>query len=262
MSGILGCTLYFNRVLADIGLPYVFECTGDSRIDSPGDFLALAMESTGMLSELLGLKFNVAGLEHWEYIGRRFNLYAFSISHEEAVLGQVRVVETGGFLVNVSGVLSDYASSLIDRGLLEDLRSGRKLSLGYNLGLTLLDSVELEWPQGQKAIPSFVIYAAEGVPEVDVRSWSLRVRGPGGDVNISLDYLEAKALELDEKDFHCVTGWSVKGNRWVGVRVRDLASMVGAIDAKWVLAKSIGGYSTIAPAGEALAEGFNSSSRA
>jgi DMSO/TMAO reductase YedYZ molybdopterin-dependent catalytic subunit len=254
LGGVLGCSMYFNRVLLDVGLPYVFECTGDSGLSSPGDFLALASESTSLLSELLGLKFNVEGLEHWEYIGRRFNLYAFNISHKGVSIGQVRVVESGGLLVNISGVLSDYTSNLVDAGVLEDLKSGRRLSLGYNIGLTLLDRVEREWPQGQKAIPSYVIYAAEGIPDVDVELWSLRVRGPGGDLNLKLDDIEAEALELEERDFHCVTGWSVKGNRWVGVRLRDIASKVGAVNAKWVLAKSIGGYTTIAPASEALAE--------
>jgi hypothetical protein len=66
------------------------------------------LESTAMLSELLGLRLDVAGLEHWEYVGRRFNLYAFNISHGGLVVGQIRVVESGGLLVGVSGVLSDY----------------------------------------------------------------------------------------------------------------------------------------------------------
>lgn len=254
MGGVLGCSMYFNRVLVNVGLPYVFECTGDSSMGSPGDFLTLALESTSLLSELLGLKLEVGGLEHWEYIGRRFNLYAFNISLEGVVLGQVRVVEAGGLLVGISGVLSDYTSSLLDESVLAGLKGGGRLSIGYNMGLTLLDSVKQEWPQGQKAITRYVIYAAEGVPDVDIRSWSLNVKGPWGEVKLGLEDIEAKAVELEERDFHCVTGWSVRGNRWVGVRLRDIAGMVGATNAKWVLAKSVRGYSTIAPASEALAE--------
>jgi DMSO/TMAO reductase YedYZ molybdopterin-dependent catalytic subunit len=252
--GVLGCTLYFNRVLVDVRLPFVFECTGDSTLDSPGNFAEVALESTAMLSELLGLRLDVAGLEHWEYVGRRFNLYAFNISHGGLVVGQIRVVETGGLLVGVSGVLSDYTSRLLDEGLLSELKGGRRLSTGYNMGLTLLDSVGGGWPRGQRAIASYVIYAAEGVQDVDVGSWRLRVRGPGGEVSLGLEDLEARAVEVEERDFHCVTGWSVKGNRWFGVRLRDIAGMVGALDTKWALAWSTGGYTTVAPTREALAE--------
>jgi len=252
-SSILGCTAYYNRFLAEPGIPYVFECTGDSRISSPRDFASIALESASTLSELLGVKLDVYGLEHWEYIGRRFNLYAFSLRAGDMILGQVRVVETGGFLVNVSGVLSTHLESLLDSSLASRLKSGSGVSVGYNMGITLLRGRAGGWPLGQKAIPKYVIYAAEGIPEVDVNHWKLRVAGPRGVLELSLEDLEGMAVELDERDFHCVTGWSVRGNRWLGVRLAEVARMVGAGGGGgWLLALSLGGYSTVAPLEEAL----------
>ena len=251
---ILGCSIYLNRFLSELGLPYVFECTGDSRLDSPGDFAKIALESASTLSKLLGVSMSIYGLEHWEYIGRRFNLYAFNIGFGGSVIGQIRVVESGGSLVNVSGVLSSHLSSLLDDGLREKLGDGGRLSLGYNLGVTLLKPQSSAWPSGQKPIPRYVIYAAEGIPAIDVNTWTLRISGlVSRGLELRLSDLMELAVELDERDFHCVTGWSVKGNKWFGVRLTEIARMAGvSSDARWMLAVSIGGYSTVVPVEEAL----------
>lgn len=252
--GVLGCRVYFNRFLEPLGLPFVFECTGDSKLESPGDFLELASSGVRMLSRILGFNMEVYGLEHWEYIGRRFNLYAFNIVSSSSVLGQVRVVESGGLLVNISGVLSSHVSSIVNSGILGELRMGRFISEGYNLNVTYLRGAGGGWPSGQKPIPRYVIYAAEGIPGVSIGDWSLRVRGlTSRDLSLTYSELEDMAVELDYRDFHCVTGWSVKGNRWFGVRLADIAKLAGAkSEARWVIAVSIGGYSTVIPVDEAL----------
>ncbi|MFN4045867.1 MAG: molybdopterin-dependent oxidoreductase, partial [Acidilobaceae archaeon] len=74
-------------------------------------------------------------------------------------------------------------------------------------------------------------------------------------LTLTLEELAETAVELEERDFHCVTGWSVKGSRWLGVRVRELASRAGASgDSKWLLAYGVAGYSTVIPIEEALRE--------
>ncbi|MDM7275688.1 MAG: molybdopterin-dependent oxidoreductase [Thermoprotei archaeon] len=256
MGSIHGCSAYYDRFLEDPGIPVVFECTGSSKIGSPGGFLSSASEASKVIGELLGLDFRVYGLEHWEYIGRRFNLYAFSLASMEMIVGQVRVVETGGVLVNVSGALSTRVSLLVDKSVWDSLKSGVRLKTGYNMGITFLKPSIKAWPEGQKAIPKYVIYAAEGVQSVDPKTWRLEVKGEVyRRLTLTLEELAETAVELEERDFHCVTGWSVKSNKWLGVRIGELASKAGASeDSKWLLAYGVAGYSTIVPIEEALRE--------
>jgi DMSO/TMAO reductase YedYZ molybdopterin-dependent catalytic subunit len=72
------------------------------------------------------------------------------------------------------------------------------------------------------------IYTISGsMPIFDERTWRLEI---GGLVRRprSLSYDELRALPRAEQvsDFHCVTGWSVHGVRWAGVRFRDLLELV------------------------------------
>ena len=73
------------------------------------------------------------------------------------------------------------------------------------------------------------IYTISGsMPTFDRAAWRLEV---GGLVqqNISLGYDELLALPkvTQVSDFHCVTGWSVEGVRWGGVRFADLLAAAG-----------------------------------
>lgn len=61
------------------------------------------------------------------------------------------------------------------------------------------------------------------MPRIDPARWSLRIDGLV-DAPRSLSFAELRALPRAEQtaDFHCVTGWSVPGVRWAGVRVSDV----------------------------------------
>jgi DMSO/TMAO reductase YedYZ molybdopterin-dependent catalytic subunit len=67
------------------------------------------------------------------------------------------------------------------------------------------------------------IYAVnEPYPRYDAR-WRLRVDGlVARPLSLALADLHALPQTRETKDFHCVTGWSVSGVRWQGVRLRDL----------------------------------------
>ncbi|MDO8532030.1 MAG: molybdopterin-dependent oxidoreductase [Dehalococcoidia bacterium] len=73
----------------------------------------------------------------------------------------------------------------------------------------------------------FRIYAAEGIPEWDQRTWRLRVDGlvanPQTFTFADVTQLPATAMT---RDFECVTGWKVKNVPWKGVALRDLVRMV------------------------------------
>jgi DMSO/TMAO reductase YedYZ molybdopterin-dependent catalytic subunit len=66
------------------------------------------------------------------------------------------------------------------------------------------------------------------MPRFDPQTWRLEV---GGLVErpLSLSYAELRALPRAEQvsTFHCVTGWTVHGVRWGGVRLRDVLGPAG-----------------------------------
>jgi DMSO/TMAO reductase YedYZ molybdopterin-dependent catalytic subunit len=64
---------------------------------------------------------------------------------------------------------------------------------------------------------------AATMPRFDRTRWRLRIEGVV-ERPVSLSYDELLALPRAEQvsDFHCVTGWSVSGVRWGGVRFRVL----------------------------------------
>ena len=68
------------------------------------------------------------------------------------------------------------------------------------------------------------IYTISGsMPVFDPGEWSLRIDGlVRKPVSLSYDELRALPRAHQVSDFHCVTGWSVDGVRWSGVRLHEL----------------------------------------
>ncbi len=67
------------------------------------------------------------------------------------------------------------------------------------------------------------IYSVTSIPHVDRATWRLKIDGLV-ERPLELSYADLRALPRARQvsDFHCVTGWSVAGVRWGGVRFRDL----------------------------------------
>jgi len=70
------------------------------------------------------------------------------------------------------------------------------------------------------------------MPTFDPASWRLRIEGLVQQP-VELTYHELLALPRVQQtsDFHCVTGWSVPGVRWTGVRFPDLLATAGLLPA-------------------------------
>jgi DMSO/TMAO reductase YedYZ molybdopterin-dependent catalytic subunit len=68
------------------------------------------------------------------------------------------------------------------------------------------------------------IYTISGsMPVFEPNAWSLRVDGlVRKPLELSYDELRALPRAHQVSDFHCVTGWSVHGVRWSGVRLHEL----------------------------------------
>ena len=77
------------------------------------------------------------------------------------------------------------------------------------------------------------IYTISGsMPVFDPREWTLRIDGlVRKPVSLSYDELLALPRAHQVSDFHCVTGWSVHGVRWAGVRLHELLRLAEPLPA-------------------------------
>jgi len=111
-------------------------------------------------------------------------------------------------------------------------------------------------PPGQVLVKRWIIYAALGVPRVELGSWRLKVTGL---VRTPLEYdfsqIQSLPMKRYKKTFHCVTRWSIKDVEWEGVPIRYLAERAGVLDeARWVMFYCLDGYSAPVPIEDALHE--------
>ncbi len=82
-------------------------------------------------------------------------------------------------------------------------------------------------PVGQRVVKNWPVLDLGHTPRIERAAWKLTVGGQVANP-VTLDFeglLELTQVE-DESDFHCVTGWSRLDNRWRGVRLRDLVTLV------------------------------------
>ena len=119
----------------------------------------------------------------------------------------------------------------------EPRRIGRRVFLGTVVGgLTSLFWGKAAWSRVsgvlggvEAAIPlvpsrGWRIYTvAATMPSFDVASWRLRIGGLVEEpLELSYEQLRGLPQVSQVSVFHCVTGWSVSGVHWRGVRFRDL----------------------------------------
>jgi DMSO/TMAO reductase YedYZ molybdopterin-dependent catalytic subunit len=128
------------------------------------------------------------------------------IEHDEG-----RPYGRGAFVLLLAGGLSALAWASKATGLVSPVTSGVSQLLG-NI-----------FPVG-----GWRIYTISGsMPIFDERSWRLEIDGLVKRPR-TLTYADLKALPRAEQvsDFHCVTGWSVEGVHWAGVRLQHLLDLV------------------------------------
>lgn len=129
---------------------------------------------------------------------------------------------------------------------------GRRAFLGLvGLGLTSLawgGTVLDDVAHVTNALPGFIkaavpigngwrIYAVNPpYPKFDPASWRLRIDGlVAHPQELSSTQLRALPRAQQTSDFHCVTGWSVPGVHWAGVRFADLLAAAGPLPAATAL---------------------------
>jgi DMSO/TMAO reductase YedYZ molybdopterin-dependent catalytic subunit len=108
-------------------------------------------------------------------------------------------------------------------------------------------------PPGQRVLAQLRdMGGAEGDPSKS--AWKLKIHGEV-DSPFELDFraLTQEPQITAEADVHCVTGWSVIGHRWTGVKLADLAKRAGVRDeARFVIFEAAHGYTANIPLREAL----------
>ncbi|HVU01924.1 MAG TPA: molybdopterin-dependent oxidoreductase [Polyangiaceae bacterium] len=109
-------------------------------------------------------------------------------------------------------------------------------------------------PPGQRVIERLKPMGGE---EGDSRPGTFRLRVHGlVEHPYELDFAGLLAMPqvTEEADVHCVTGWTVLGARWTGVRVKDLAERAGVKrEARHVIFEAAHGYTANVRLAEALA---------
>ena len=88
-----------------------------------------------------------------------------------------------------------------------------------------MTTTEVKIPPGQFLAHRWAIYAALGVPRVDAAQWKLSVTGlVENPLHLSYSDLITSPLAVKlQRDFHCVTGWSIADVVWEGVPIKALA---------------------------------------
>ena len=110
-------------------------------------------------------------------------------------------------------------------GLSSLLWGGKALDLLGGAAEVLPERLQAAVPVGGR----FRIYSVNPpYPRFDPATWRLKVSGMvDRPVELSLADLRALPVAEQTSDFHCVTGWSVLGVRWRGVRIDDVLKAAG-----------------------------------
>jgi DMSO/TMAO reductase YedYZ molybdopterin-dependent catalytic subunit len=109
-------------------------------------------------------------------------------------------------------------------------------------------------PVGQVVTKKWPVLDLGVLPDVDQKSWRLRVDGACR-APYEIDFEELLALENveEESDFHCVTTWSRMDLRFKGVRAAELLARAEPLEtATHLLCHGYDGYSTNVSLEEAL----------
>jgi DMSO/TMAO reductase YedYZ molybdopterin-dependent catalytic subunit len=119
-----------------------------------------------------------------------------------------------------------------------------------------MESGSTPLPPGQVWGRRWVIYAALGVPEVDVSKWRLRIDGlVQRPVEFTYQQLQQMEQTRYSRPFSCVTKWSIREVEWEGVQIRRLAKeAVPDDESRWVMFHCADGYKTPVPSSDTLSE--------
>ena len=111
-------------------------------------------------------------------------------------------------------------------------------------------------PPGQSFARRWAIYAALGVPKIDLDTWRLTTKGlVEKQLSLSIQELQSLPQVHLTRDFSCVTSWSIKDVVWDGVAFREIAKLTGVKpEATWVMFHCADNYTAPVPLEDAMVE--------
>ncbi len=103
-------------------------------------------------------------------------------------------------------------------------------------------------PPGQFEIDRLKVLNISTIPEIDINNYSLKITGLVKKP-MKLSYKDLQNLNQIELEIpaHCVEGWSVLNLRWEGVDAKEIIKLTSPENSKFVVLKSMDGYSTSVP---------------
>ncbi len=241
----LGCIARRTPLAALMGVEATVECTVSGNppqsIDEAATLLSKLID---YVSQGFGVSLRPAGRVRWEGLGKgRYRLYTVQVGGE--ITGQARIIVAEWLSKPLAGIVVLY-------------KLGGKLDTEEEVewGSPLRGMIPAPWEPVeevsvmQKESPKLIVYKAEH--REPTHPGYLSVESPEAGFTISLRELEERA-EWKILDFHCVTGWSYSGKRWLVVPLSELLDVVGGCPGGWWLtAISSTGYTTVLPCLEAV----------
>ena len=103
-------------------------------------------------------------------------------------------------------------------------------------------------PPGQHWTPGFPVLDLGIQPEMDMKTWKLKISGLAKEQELSLADLKKLGPQKVVQDFHCVTSWSKKDVQWTGIPLKKILQKVKP-DPSWKFLIQYGAdnYSTNVP---------------
>jgi DMSO/TMAO reductase YedYZ molybdopterin-dependent catalytic subunit len=78
-----------------------------------------------------------------------------------------------------------------------------------------------------KRVKEFLIRSIESTPHVDLRTWRLKIEGlVEKPLTLGFDEIQALPTKIQTKNFICVEGWGLEGQKWEGVHLKEIFSKV------------------------------------
>jgi DMSO/TMAO reductase YedYZ molybdopterin-dependent catalytic subunit len=103
----------------------------------------------------------------------------------------------------------------------------RRSFLGIiSLGLSHFGLRGIGWAGAEyKRVKEFLIRSIEGTQHVDLRTWRLRIEGlVEKPLTLRFDEIQALPRKIHTRNFICVEGWGLEGQKWEGVHLKEIFS--------------------------------------
>jgi len=120
--------------------------------------------------------------------------------------------------------------------------SRRGFLVAIALGVYHIASGGIGWAGAEyKRVKEFLIRSIEGTQHADLRTWRLKIEGlVERPFTLRFDEIQTLPRKIETKNFVCVEGWGLEGQKWEGVHLQEIFSKV-KIDPK---AKFVSFYAT------------------